>query len=111
MILENQTEKALRNSTVPVIGLSDSCALKQRGYFLEVDLKYPKQLHNSHDDYPLLATQTVITHDDLSPLQRQQHNDQSGIALYCSVLNCTVLYCTVLYCTTHSNIVIYTRCV
>ena len=96
MILENQSSRALKNSAVQVTGLSDSYGLKNRGYFLEVDLHYPTQLHNLHDDYPLLATQTVISHDDLSPLQRQQHNDQAGAVLYCTVLYCTVLYIPIL---------------
>ena len=35
------------------------------GFILEVDLKYPVHLHESHNDYPL-AAEKLITHDMLS---------------------------------------------
>ena len=31
------------------------------GYILEVDLKYPEHLHDSHSDYPLAAEKLKIT--------------------------------------------------
>ena len=31
------------------------------GYILEVDLKYPDHLHDSHPDYPLAAEKLKIT--------------------------------------------------
>ena len=36
------------------------------GYILEVDLKYPKHLHDSHFDYPLAAVKLKITKEMLS---------------------------------------------
>ena len=36
------------------------------GYFLEVDLKYPDELHDSHNDYPLAAEKLAVTNDMLS---------------------------------------------
>ena len=36
------------------------------GYFLEVDLKYPDELHESHDDYPLALEKLAVTNDTLS---------------------------------------------
>ena len=36
------------------------------GYFLEVDLKYPSKLHDSHNDYPLAPEKLEISSDMLS---------------------------------------------
>ena len=36
------------------------------GYFLEVDLKYPDELHELHNDYPLAPEKLVVTNDMLS---------------------------------------------
>ena len=36
------------------------------GYIIEVDLKYPEHLHDSHSDYPLAAEKLKITKEMLS---------------------------------------------
>ena len=36
------------------------------GYFLEVDLEYPVELHELHNDYPLAPEKRVVTNDMLS---------------------------------------------
>ena len=36
------------------------------GYFLEVDLKYPDELHELHSDYPLAAEKLTVSSDMLS---------------------------------------------
>jgi hypothetical protein len=41
------------------------------GYVLMVDLKYPKELHDLHDDYPLAVEQLNIPSEDLSPLSKK----------------------------------------
>lgn len=45
------------------------------GYFLEVDLEYPPELHNLHSDYPLAPEKMLITSEMLSPYQQQLKED------------------------------------
>ena len=42
----------------------------ETGYILEVDLEYPKELHDLHSDYPLAPEKMLITHEMLSPYQQ-----------------------------------------
>jgi hypothetical protein len=37
------------------------------GYFVECDLKYPTELHDAHNDYPLGPTRECVKADHLSP--------------------------------------------
>ena len=41
------------------------------GYILEVDLLYPKHLHDDHSDYPLAAEALEITEEMLSPYAKE----------------------------------------
>jgi hypothetical protein len=41
-----------------------------KGYFIECDLEYPDELHDSHNDYPLAAERLTVTPDMLSPFCR-----------------------------------------
>ena len=43
----------------------------ETGYILEVDLNYPEQLHDSHNDYPMAAESVKVTKDMLSPHTRK----------------------------------------
>src|SRR5690606_23052152 len=45
------------------------------GYFFEVDLDYPKELHDLHNDYPLAPENLLIKDDWLSPFSRGLKNE------------------------------------
>lgn len=51
-------------TTFDVMNISDE---SPTGYILEVDLEYPKHLHNLHSDYPLAPENMAVTEDLLSP--------------------------------------------
>ena len=38
----------------------------EKGLILEVDLVYPRKLHNEHNDYPLASGKREMTEDMLS---------------------------------------------
>ena len=41
------------------------------GYILEVDLEYSKELHNTHNDYPLAPEHLEVSANMLSPFQKE----------------------------------------
>ena len=41
------------------------------GYFVEVDLEYPKELHSKHNNYPCAPEKMKVSIDELSPHQQQ----------------------------------------
>ena len=43
----------------------------EKGLILEVDLEYPEELHDLHNDYPLAAEKINVTEDMLSPYCRE----------------------------------------
>ena len=47
----------------------------EHGYILEVDLEYPRELHDAHNGYPLAPEKTKITKDMLSPYARSLMED------------------------------------
>ena len=47
--------------------MSKTASTDDLGFILEVDLKYPVHLLESHNDYPLADEKVKITHDMLSP--------------------------------------------
>ena len=40
-------------------------------YILEVDLEYPKHLHDIHSDYPLAVEKKIITEDQIIPVNQE----------------------------------------
>lgn len=50
----------------------------QKGYMLEVDLEYPRELHPTHNAYPLAPTHKQVQDDELSPYSRLLHQDLHG---------------------------------
>ena len=46
-----------------IMSISDKSPI---GYFLEVDLKYPDELHELHNDYPLAPEKLAVSSDMLS---------------------------------------------
>ena len=54
-------------TSLDVMTVSDDAEI---GYMLEVDLEYPSELHDLHSDYPLAPEKMLISHEMLSPYQR-----------------------------------------
>ena len=56
--------KWLKNvDELDVMSINDKSSI---GYILEVDLKYPKELHELHNNYPLAPKKLIVTNDILS---------------------------------------------
>ena len=49
--------------------------LKNRGMSLEVDLPYPKELHENHSDFLLAPENYKVTYKELSPLNKFSYNN------------------------------------
>jgi hypothetical protein len=48
------------------------------GYSLECDIKYPKELHDKHNDFPFFPEHRIITQDTLSRYQKRLMNNNLG---------------------------------
>ncbi len=61
-----------------------------KGYFFEVDLEYPKELHNLHNNYPLAPEKMIVDNDMLSPFSlgmkdKLNISDDNTSKLVCSL--------------------------
>ncbi|CAH3195308.1 unnamed protein product, partial [Porites evermanni] len=62
-------------------GISDAqYQYAQKGMILEVDLEYPKELHELHNDYPLAAEKIKVTKEMLTPYCKNIQ-EQFGISI------------------------------
>ena len=52
-------EKKLKNK--------EAIDINERGMFLEVDLEYPKEIHEKHGDFPMAPEKYNVTYNELSP--------------------------------------------
>lgn len=59
---------------------------KGKGYILEVDLEYPKELHDAHNDYPLAAENIMI--DKVSKLTPNLNNKEKYVIHYEALQQC-----------------------
>ena len=59
--------KWLTQKQISKLELQNLALDSKRGMSLEVDLEYPSELHDLHNDYPLAAEKMKVTQDMLSP--------------------------------------------
>ena len=72
--------KWLKQKEIDKLNLSKYTNESKRGLILEVDLEYPKRLHNIHNEYPLAAEKINVTKGMLSPYCRKIA-DKYGISI------------------------------
>ena len=61
----------LTEQEIKGLNLDEYKADSEKGLILEVDLEYPKELHNLHNDYPLAPEKIKVTKDMLSDYSRK----------------------------------------
>ena len=64
------------------------CASDKRGCILEVDLEYPEELHDLHNDYPLAAERLVPEGSKVPKLVPNLHNKEKYVLHYKSLEQC-----------------------
>ena len=61
--LDFRVTASLKSQCIPEDG--------SKGNILEVDLKYPEELHGAHDQYPLAPEKILVTNDMLSSYSKR----------------------------------------
>ena len=46
--------------------------------FLEVDLEYPKEIHEQHGDFPMAPEKCNVTYNELSPLNQSLYREMKN---------------------------------
>ena len=69
------TEKQIQK-----VNLAACTEERKKGMFLEIDLEYPKESHEMHNDYPLAAEKMKVTKEMLSPYCKNIQ-EQFGISI------------------------------
>jgi hypothetical protein len=59
--------------TLDVLNMGDN---QKTGYIIECDLGYPKELHESHNSFPLAPETMTITEDMLSPYAKGERKEK-----------------------------------
>ena len=77
----------LSPKTIEEFDIAKTVATDDIGFILEVNLKYPVHLHESHIDYPFAAEKVKITQDMLTPYSKSLINEHSSIEKLASNLN------------------------
>ena len=70
------------NGSIREVSILDNVkADSDKGYILEVDLSYPKELNDAHNEYPYCCEHTTLIYEVLSPYTREiaeKHGLTSG---------------------------------
>ena len=75
----NCEEKSVSEIENIILNIPDN---NEKGYFLEVDLEYPKELHDLHNDYPLAPESLCVEKEWLSSYQQEllENDSKDGSA-------------------------------
>jgi hypothetical protein len=68
-----------------ILSLNDN---DEKGYIFEVDLEYPNELHDTHNDYPLCPENKLVEERMLSPYQKQMMKELGITKDTCKKLLC-----------------------
>lgn len=66
--VDNDKEPQLFSNIDAILSLSDEA---ESGYIFEVDLHYPHELHDEHNDFPFCAEKTTLSNEAFSILNRR----------------------------------------
>lgn len=58
-----------------------------KGYYLDVDLIYPPELHNNHNCYPLAPSHKTLTQNHISPHNQEIWEKHHGNKKYQTAKN------------------------
>ena len=102
MKLPHRNFQWLSDTEIESFNVNDIPDNRDEGYVLEVDLHYPKELHDLHSDYPLAPEKMEITNDMLSPhtrqllmnLQKERENGKRSKKMKLDRTSCTKLAAT-----------------